>query len=286
VTITAVEQKGQYMSGQWKNAPLAYVVGMVRFARMDLTSELINKIHTRIRSTFPQIDEHSQEVQEVSFSSQEDNPSAKKVTIEEWSMLNPTSTTGVLIRSDSMFLHTTNYENHEKFEQEMALVLEALNAESPIEYIQSIGLRSIDIIQETDKLKLDDCVPSQLKPLKIADNDEVQNTIIQMEVASQADNVVMKCLCVHLAALPQEIAPVDLIPLRRLLKADAMQYSNAPAIVLDIDCIYYQAQTMIPFQLDNVINTIEQQLHTKASKAFTMATTDKAREVWKNGNCS
>jgi len=274
------------MSGQWNNAPLAYVVGMVRFARMTLTPEIISKIHARIRSTFPQVDEHSQEVQEVSFGAQEDNASVKKLTIEEWSMLNPTSTTGVLIRSDSMFLHTTSYENHEKFEKEMALVLEALNAESPIEYVQSIGLRSIDIIQETDKLKLDDCVASQLKPLKIANSDEVQNTIIQMEVASQADNVLMKCLCVHLAALPQEHAPVDLVPLRNLLKKDDTLYPNDPAIVLDVDCIYHQAQTMIPFNLDTVINIIEHQLHSRASKAFKNATTDKAREVWKNGRCN
>jgi len=274
------------MSGQWKNAPLAYVVGMVRFARMSLTSEVINKVHARIRSSFPQMDALTQEVKEVSFDTQEETASVKKATVEEWSLLNPTSTTGVLIRSDSIFLHTTSYQDHKMFEAEMAMVLEALNAESPIEYIESIGLRSIDVIQATDELKLAESVVSQLSPLNIADSNDIQNTIIQMEVASQTENVVMKCLCVHLAALPQEHAPVDLIPLRRLLKADATQYSNAPAIILDVDCIYHQAQTMIPFNLENVINIIEHQLHSRASKAFKKATTDKARKVWENGSCS
>jgi len=274
------------MSGQWNNAPLAYVVGMVRFARMSLTLEVINKVHTRIRSSFPQMDALTQEVKEVSFDTQEDTASVKKATVEEWSMLNPTSTTGVLIRSDSIFLHTTSYEDHKKFEAEMARVLKALNAEIPIEYIESIGLRSIDVIQATDELKLEESVVSQLLPLNIADSNDVQNTIIQMEVASQADNVLMKCLCVHLAALPQEHAPVDLVPLRNLLKKDDTLYSNDPAIVLDVDCIYHQAKIMIPFTLDTVINIIEHQLHSRASKAFKNATTDKAREVWKHGSCS
>jgi len=272
------------MSGQWKNAPLAYVVGMVRFARMSLPPEVISKVHARIRSSFPQMEEITQEVKEVSFDTQEETASVKKTIVDEWSLLNPTSTTGVLIRSDSIFLHTTSYEDHKKFEAEMKQVLEALDAESPIEYIESIGLRSIDIIQETDMLKLDKSVVPRLMPLEIADSSDVQNTIIQMEVASQADNVLMKCLCVHLAALPQEHAPVDLVPLRNLLKKDDTLYPNGPAIVLDVDCIYHQAQTMIPFNLENVINIIEHQLHSRASKAFKMATTEKAREVWKYGN--
>jgi len=271
------------MSGQWKNAPLAYVVGMVRFARMSLTPKIINKVHAHIRSSFPKIDKRSQKVNEVSFDAQEGTASVQTAMVEEWSMLNPTSTTGVLIRSDSLFLHSTSYKNHNIFEKEMIIVLEALNAKSPIEYVQSIGLRTIDIIQATDELKLKECVVPQLLPLNIADSNEVQNTIIQMEVASQEENVAVKCLCVHLQALPKEQVPIDLVPLRSLLKGTNGQGSNTPAVILDVDCIYQQAQTMIPFSLDSVINIIENQLHSRASNTFKKATTVRAREVWKNG---
>jgi len=274
---------GELMSGQWDNAPLTYVVGMVRFARMTLNQGKMNLVHDLLRKDFPQIELRHQNVQEISFNADARETSVTEVQIAEWSLLNPNSSTGILIRPDALFLHTIAYQDHKVFESQMRKALEALNSIIPIEFVQTIGLRTIDVMQETQNLSLADCIVPELQPLNISDDNEVQNTVIQMDI--NAGDVALKCLCIHLTELPKERVSMDLMPLRSLLAQIDEEGSGKPAIILDTDCVYQKCPNgMMAFDANEVVDIIEHQLHSRASKAFKKATTVQAREEWKHGN--
>jgi len=265
---------GRAQSG-WSNAPLAYVVAMIRFGRISFSEDILD-IHEALRHSFPQLEELSTEVHQMSVTPEGVTPS--KINVPEWIMTSPNRKTGVLVREDAVFVHTVDYSDSASFMETFSKVINAVNKSVDIGHYLMLGLRYIDIIQQVEDKDLQGYVKPQLRQMSIAGEGEKQTTLIQMTV--QSENIMLNSRCFHLDELPEFIVPVELDSLfKKLNTKDVSGRVGYPAIVLDNDCIYNPDEMKV-FNEGDIRSMLENELHRRASNAFKNAITEEARIEW------
>lgn len=249
-------------------SPLVYVIGQVRISSVIAIEKYIPEIQEQLRHKgFPRFVKG--QVQEIRFEIGETTP---KVNVSErYEFQNKEGTSGIVLASDFVSLHTNKYEVYEKFEETFRVALAIIHQVVSFSLVERIGLRYVDLIRLGADEKFSDYlqpgllglengklgVTKSLSRFEFVGTTEVGKLVIRY---SQSDNG---------AFLPADLMPS---PLRH----EAEVPPGEVVSFLDLDHFLEQSQD---FEVSSVLELLGR-LHDNLDRAFRSAVTETALQKW------
>jgi uncharacterized protein (TIGR04255 family) len=146
--------------GQWKNAPLAYVVADIAISPYMTIAKHVPAFQERLRPNFPRTLES---VTLRADSSQAQASVAPALLPEQvWHFIASPPQIGIALSTRSISLHVTTYSDYEEFESNLAMILAAFSDTVPNAFVERIGLRFIDLIVPSRGKKIRDYLDPSL----------------------------------------------------------------------------------------------------------------------------
>jgi uncharacterized protein (TIGR04255 family) len=132
-----------------RNAPLIYVVAQVRFSAIVAIEKFVPEIQEKLRHKgFPRFARG--QVMEIAL---QPDGTPKFNAVERYEFQDKDARLGIVLQSNSLAVHTNNYLNYEKFEEEIKTALIEVHRVVGINLSERIGLRYVNLIrlQEAEK---------------------------------------------------------------------------------------------------------------------------------------
>lgn len=258
--------------GQLPNAPLAYVLGAVKFEPQLALEKHIPALQERLQSKFPRFRPVNEAVIQLSIGDSPLSQSPQRVRFEFASADNRR---GIILNLETLVFHATAYTTYNDFGARLSEVLTDVGAELKHLFVRRIGLRYIDTLIPEEGETPDDYVSSDLRclpklslPLRARSGLAISE--FQMEKGA---------LVVRYAAGPGRLGlPPDLQPLP-LTESAVMQRpipENVMSGLLDFDRFMPQEALFNAVQIRRWFD----ELHDDLSIAFRELTTEHAKRVW------
>ena len=259
-------------------SPLTYILSQVKIGPILALEKHIDTIQEAIRSDFPQYNEiQSHEI----LLKPEGEPELRRFT--QWHFANIESTTGILLQKDAITIHTTDYKNFKTLSDTLVQIVGKLNQILNIGSYTRIGLRYINLIQnsiETSLLK-------ELLGFQLECDEHIfnkQGFFSKTETVQDTNSGIIKIQVIHTQSqrLPQQaeniFVPPDLLPVADLLSFKKHDKSQNAFAILDID--HFTKTAAEKFDEEKIMNELSL-LHQGVYQAFIAAVTQKALESWR-----
>ncbi|MDB4308215.1 TIGR04255 family protein [Gammaproteobacteria bacterium] len=255
--------------GRLTSAPLVYALCQVRFSAVTAMQSYVegpNGIQERLRKRFPIY--RAGTVQNVRILPESGRP--ETVSAARWSFLDKERTTGFILNTDSLVIHTTDYRDFDAFSNDLAVALQILKDHVEVSLVERIGLRYVDQILPAEGDTLEKYVHPGIRGL---DFDEVDTRDHQYRCESLCTTAIGQLVTRYYRARLPGLLPEDLMPLE--LSSKALAQPNDITGMLDID---HFMQGTIDFDVAR-IKEITNLLHDGTSAAFLAAVSNHALDV-------
>lgn len=257
--------------GRLPNAPLAYVLAQVRFQPILEIEKSIPSIQSALRDRYPRFNQVAQTLIEIG----PQGPSMQTLAAARWEFGSPTNKQGIILQTNSLVYHVTEYSNYEEFGQEFLIVMKEISAHVPHIFVDRLGLRYIDFIIPAQGKRPEDYVTDRLRCDPNPGIEYLGHTGITMAeyTLSEGKLAVRYARGTGKPGLPQDLATLSLEPSNVMLKEPPTGTETA---ILDTDRI---VDLNMSFDSDTLIKRFDG-MHNDLSKAFKTLTTEPALAAW------
>jgi len=255
-------------------SPLTYVLMQVKISDIPhLREEYIPKIHNSIRKEFPFKEEKKFNTIQIGQQGSQTNFELKP--LEQWHFIDKPRTTGIVIDSNSIMLHTTAYET---FGQLMSLakeILKKLNKVMEISLYTRIGLRYINLIQSSIETHVNQ------KFLGFYIPELGKNYKIKTETSQEAGEKTVLRTCT-VREYSSNVSAIPYVPME-LTSANSLsfEHQNLPKsgeyLILDFDCFSNNTSDFKTVDIEKCLI----QLHKNIQIAFQSSVTKEALSAWR-----
>ncbi|MEZ5581925.1 MAG: TIGR04255 family protein [Candidatus Competibacteraceae bacterium] len=130
--------------GRLPNAPLAYVLGAVKFGPQLTLEQDIPVLQKRLQAEYPRY----QPVKTVSIqlNPQEDEPASPSQQSKNHEFASADNRHGIILNRETLVFHATSYTTYEDFETRMMTAFREVGEVLKNLFLHRIGLRYIDVI--------------------------------------------------------------------------------------------------------------------------------------------
>lgn len=128
------------------NAPLVYMIGMVRFPKVPRMGRFASGLHDALRSDYPLLDEVN--AQAVRAEIGPEGMRLEQIETRVWQSAARDKSFAFLLGDEFLGLHTASYVDHQDFARRFETGLRKLLGVPGvgIEWVQSVGIRYINLI--------------------------------------------------------------------------------------------------------------------------------------------
>jgi uncharacterized protein (TIGR04255 family) len=256
-------------SGRLSKAPVIYVLCQIRFAPVLKMATHVPDIQERLRATYESFAE--EQTAALQLITGTDAPTLK---IEpRWRFDRPDRGAGCILHNGSFTYHTTSYTTFSDFAPAALDAFRVVAANAGIQYVQRVGLRYIDLIEEVEGVPVDELTSSQLRGFSVA-LEGITGDITQYMLSGSTSigQLVFRATHGH----HQLLLPPDLLPLS--LKLSRTPDQAAPSLFLDTD--HFAVRDTPPMgvgELEDILLKLKQPI----SRVFRAAITNRAVQLWK-----
>lgn len=257
--------------GEWNNAPLVYTLFMLRFPKqMKLSSEeearsVIVELEAKLKDDFPIYEQQLD--QGIEFSQDSKSQNFSTFIEPEYHFISPDRCTGVVVKTDRLIVHTTNYENFPSFETCLKCVIAIVTESLDITVFNSFGLRYVDAIDSIKEGNPVQAISQSLHPFQLG-IDNVNHTTSQYVnlYDTPFGRLIFKSFYTA-NGKANTVIPPDLTGLARRLK-QSRKMSEGPSILLDYDHNYtVDGNAVEKLDLENLFTNLGE-MHNISSNAF------------------
>jgi len=259
------------MHKKLNKSPLTYVLAQVRISPIEYLEKYIPQIQDSIRKEFPVFNKVETQTVTIAQSLPPQTSSAW-----QWHFKDKQSLTGVILNSNAITIHTSEYKGFNEFVKLLENILNKFNKTLDISLSTRIGLRYINVINSN----VDQFVQKELLGFRL-DNHE-DKFLSKIETVSQQKNRYIKIRATHIRSneiiknLYNKLVPADLGTSAEQLSFKHHKEPRDEYLLLDIDGFCEQQSD---FKNKNIKKEILK-LHDNVYKAFSKAITDKAKKEW------
>ncbi|MEH6625721.1 MAG: TIGR04255 family protein [Motiliproteus sp.] len=267
--------------GQLKTPPLLYTLVVIRFSEIQKMADYVPDIQEELRRTYPNFDPTP-----INGVTIEHNPNGEsKVTTNQsmqWSFSDAERQWGVLLQSNLLLFHTTQYEHFDDFGERLKSVLNIIKSKADITHYHTLGLRYIDAIMPKSGRELSDYISDRLLPFQLTG---ISTSSGQSRSEHRYTNE-QGVLCIRSHALDAgETIPADIKDTADQLTVQT-PHSPGKFVILDTDHTHRLGESgkvqLQPFNINVIVNTLDL-MHKNASAAFKSAITERALTEWSEG---
>src|SRR5262245_28859987 len=252
---------------QLRYSPLVYVIGQVRISPVIAIDKYIPEIQEQLRHNgFPRFGKG--QMQEIRF---EMNAAPKVHTMDRYEFQNKEGTSGIVLATDFIALHTSTYEVYEKFEETLRVALAIIHRVVSLSLVERLGLRYIDLIRLGAGEKFSDYLQPGLLGLKNAKLG-VTKSLSRFEFVGTTE--VGKLVIRYSQSDNGTFLPADLMP--SPLKHEVEVPPGEVVSFLDLDHFSEQSHD---FEVLSVLELLGR-LHDNLDRAFRSAVTETALQKW------
>lgn len=258
--------------GQLPNAPLAYVLGAVKFERQLTLDKHIPALQERLQAEFPRFQTVNEAIIQIDATGE---AAPQNTQITRYQFASADNRHGVVLNRETLVFHATAYSNYEAFSQRLEGVLKNVGAELKHLFVRRVGLRYVDVLIPEDGETPDAYVSAGLRSMPtLSLPSQYHSGLVISEFKMEKGSLVVR----YATARGRLGLPPDLQPLL-LAEPHIMQRAVPDSILtglLDFDRFVPQEVSFEAAYVKSVFDS----LHDDLSVAFRGLTTDHAKQVW------
>jgi uncharacterized protein (TIGR04255 family) len=260
------------MSEKMFEPPIFYTAAQIRFSPVMDMEKSISELQSIWRSQFP--DFSQQLLNQIQFNpTSAEESKLKQTSIARWHFKDISGMAGLMLTTDSLIFHTTQYGTSTQFIDTLITALGELHKTVSLAYVDAVGFRSLDAIVPDQNLDLSFFLKNSLLGLYPCLEGTLRRSV--SELFLQRDQLQLVSRCILLSGgigIPGDLFPILLNFQSRFQEIDCIH------AVLDNDA----ARTdRFPFDLKETANRLRE-VKTAISEAFYKAVTDDAIAYWKD----
>ena len=256
--------------GRLPNAPLAYVLAQVRFQPILEMDKSVPSIQTALRLKYPRY-------REVKVAGIEIGPNGARMldAATRWEFTSASSRQGVILQTNSLVLHATEYSTYAAFSDSFHDVLKIVGDLVPGILVDRLGLRYIDFIMPSPGQNPDQFVVSSLgcRPDPGVPFESHSGVTTADYELADGHLIIRFTRGRGLPPLPPDLQPLS------LAASDVMERKDADSVdtaILDTDRFI---EISVPYDATNLLQRFES-MHDHISRAFKAITTAHAVRTW------
>lgn len=258
--------------GQLPNAPLAYVLGAVKFERQLTLDKHIPALQERLQAEFPRFQPVNEAIIQFDASGE---ATSQNMPITRYEFASADNRHGVVLNRETLVFHATAYTNYEDFGHRLEGVLTNVAAELRYLFVRRVGLRYVDVLAPQEGETPDAYVNAGLRSVPtLSLPSKYRSGLVISEFGMERGSLVVR----YTTSSGRLGLPPDLQPLL-LAEPDVMARVVPEHIVtglLDFDRFVPEETTFESSYVKSVVDS----LHDDLSIAFRDLTTDHAKQVW------
>lgn len=265
------------MSDRMSNAPVYYALVQAQFNPVAAMATYVAQIQDRLRREgYPLFEPH--QITELVLpnpkQAQQAEPQIKHML--SWLITRSDRKAGFILAPSTITYHTTHYETHEEFINELLRGLEAVHEVAILDHVSRLGLRYLNGVLPRPEETVEQYLVGGLHGIE---SDAVrQYTLTESVFSTETQPLVTKGTLVtrvYRSTAPLGFPP-DMLPNGLIANAKfEMKESRAHAII-DLD---HYVEGRMPIDRAK-LNEQLRSLHTTIKSVFNATTTDYAREAW------
>lgn len=259
---------------QLPNAPVEYVLGIVRFPPTANLQPLVAAAERQLRQIYPISKQFK--APHFNIDLQQSGLRVEQVEREIWQLASEEGDWAVFIGNDMLGVHTINYRVHQDFigRAEALVAAASVSGDIGVVHMTAVGMRYVSVIEP----KPDEKIESYLKQFMPASSiDGVNKLDFEGGVFSSSFNSEIGKLRVQVFRNPPSILPPDLAS---VMTIENKWVDHPPAgdfAVVDLDhSVQFDAKRISVKETKEIMS----QLHDKISAVFAGISTDHAMTVW------
>lgn len=257
------------------NAPVQYVLGVLRFPRASDPGKLVALTQEHIRDKYPISAEFA--APQIQVEMGPDGLRVEEQQLKFWQFSSLDKGWAVLIGSDMIALHTASYIDHDDFIRRFWEALEPAFADkvAGIQFVQALAMRYVDVIEPNEGETLDQyLVPSVLPSNINIAGAELDGGVMATSYRTSSGNLRLQVL-----RRPPTVLPPELMNPMTVSNNWGQSRPAGDFAVLDMD----HGQGFEPLRASKEVDVkaLMLNLHSKIRSIFDAAVTPHAMTVWK-----
>jgi uncharacterized protein (TIGR04255 family) len=257
------------------NAPIYYVIGVLRFPRLPDTSRFLSLLQTELRSKYPLSDDKNAPLVEIEMGNE--GLRLKQRTMNFWQMATLKRDRAVFVGPDVLGLHTIRYQDRFEFIGEFAQIVEIAQRlpDVGIKVVNALGLRYVDVIEPGEGEVLENYIHQQFLPGPIKEAPELE---FQSGVTARGFKTPSGFVRVQLMRRPENVLPPDLVSPMTDANEWGKDRPTGDFAVLDMD----HGKTFNPPEILNIsrVKPLLLELHSAIRAIFDSVATPHAMRAW------
>lgn len=259
---------------QAKNAPVKYVIGVVRFPAVADLDKFAGAIQTALGDEYPF--SKPQTVTEVGVMIDDKGVQVQQTDTPVWQFLNKDSNCGIIVNRGLVGVHTTSYVNHQHFIKEMMKVIDTVRRieGNPVRYVEAVAMRYVDVVAPLESEDLLDYIDGGVLPSGIdVEGLEVKEGVHVLVMKSAMGNVRLQVL-----RNPNTVLPSDLHSPLLIENGWSLERPSAEFVTIDTDhaAIYVPPREFEKVDFEGEMFSLRKPI----SDIFTKIATPHAMKVW------
>jgi uncharacterized protein (TIGR04255 family) len=260
------------MGTKMGNAPIILILGQIRFNPVQQMASFVDGIQEQFRKLrfagFVQDELKGLHVDTRSATPQVDIRSESR-----WRFTDSHKTSEFLLSRNSLTFQTTAYETKEMFLDGFLKGIDVIHRAAQLEYVEGIGIRTIDAVVPVKGENLRDYLKPQLLGFYESDLGDVKHSILEGVFSFAVNSLLVSRVAILKGALG---LPLDLMPIVLSIKPKFTD-TNGDHAILDND---RSEQIQFDFDIEEIRKKFFM-LKVDVSKAFYNAVTEGALQRWK-----
>jgi len=257
--------------GQLPNAPLAYVLGAVKFDTQLSLDTHLPALQERLKEDYPRF----QMVKEIAIHL--GGLPQTSAPVARYEFASDDNRYGVILNQETLVFHATDYQGYEDFGARLVSVLKHVSGVLKSIFVRRIGLRYIDVIIPNGNESPDEYVSPGLRCFPKLDipSSRARGGLALTEIEMEEGALIVRyTVAVGNPMLPPDVQSLKLSPPPVLLRS---VNDDGITATLDFDRYIVQESTFNAEQIGERFNS----LHKDHSNAFRQLTTEHAMKIWK-----
>ncbi|MCZ3380392.1 TIGR04255 family protein [Rhizobium sp. AG207R] len=256
-----------------KNAPVQYVLGVVRFPPVADLDKFAGALKTALDPKYP-FGSNSR-VTELSIQIGEKGIDVQPQEVSLWQFLDADRKSGLLVNQGLVGLHTTAYDNHENFLGQLMHIVDAARSVegNHLRYVEAVALRYVDLIVPGADETLLDYMKAKLPVGLEIDGLAVNEGVNILGMKSDVGN-----LRLQVFLNPKTVIPTDLLSPMFADSGWTWELPKGDFVTVDIDhaTIYSPPAEIEKIDIRHNLFSLRKPI----SDIFKKIATDHAMKVW------
>lgn len=158
---------GESFVPQLENAPLIYVLGVLRFPGLVEPKKLAEGLQSRLRDRFPHFE--MLEANQLDIEVGPEGAQIRHMPVSTWHFASSDKKWGVMVNAGQIAVHTIDYADHLDFIDRFVACVDAARdvPEIGIRHVEGIGLRYVDLVVPREGEILEDYLVESFLPTDI-----------------------------------------------------------------------------------------------------------------------